>query len=113
MTLTDPVKLLRMYDRGGLTGHELCFHLLKAAATLSPAEIAPLLPPNVLADVRRESAEPPSSLAGLVWFGGGNFISQAGMEQRIREDQRLWLAGVWEWHRYFRAGQDEGRTKDG
>ena len=48
-----PKTLVAAYNRGMITGHELAVRLIQSAAEYPPEEILPLVPEELLEDVRR------------------------------------------------------------
>ncbi len=96
----DPERWLQLYDEGHITDIELLFRLVQAAASHPPEEIAAFLPSQQLTRMREESADPPESLeSSLRYFHMGMWSGPGPHE--LREEQRLWFEGVWQWHRYF------------
>ena len=98
--MIEPAKLLQWYEAGALTRHELLLRLLQAAAERAPAELAAVLPPEVLAEVRARSAAPASPgecrVVGSVCAGPG-----FDAEVHFREESRRLYDGSLRWHRYF------------
>lgn len=99
--MVEPAKLLRLYDAGVLTRHELLIRLGQAAADRAPAGIAAEFPADVLAEVREWAAVPPASPDRCRVFGsicaGPGFDADA----YFREESRRLYEGLWRWHRHF------------
>jgi hypothetical protein len=99
--MIELAKLIRLYEAGAYTRHEMVLRILQAAAERSPAEIAADLPPDVLAEVRERSATAPVTpdecrVIGSVCAGPG-----FDAERHFREESRRLYEGLCRWHGYF------------
>lgn len=96
--MIEPAKLVRWYDEGVLTRHELLIRLCQVAADRPPAELAADMPGDVLAEVREWSAAPPDSPNRCRVIrpvcGGPGFDAVA----HFRDESRRLYDGLWRWH---------------
>jgi hypothetical protein len=104
VTRRDVSRLLRQYDQGHVTRHELLNGLVRAAALVSADEVAVALPLDVMEVLREETVSPPASFAAMPpivrlrgWPGSG---------EEERNDRRLTFEGLWRRHRYFQCQPD-------
>ncbi len=97
--MEEQARLIRLYERGALSRHELLTRLCQAAAELSPFELAVELPIDILADIAERSALPPNSPDQCRVWGGGS-VTGNWEQHFLLEAQRLY-DGLWAWHRYF------------
>jgi hypothetical protein len=106
MARRDPVRIVRLYERGDLTQNEALWSLIRAAAETSPEEVAAELTSEWLLAIRSETLSPPATFEQAPRsFRLGSFIGPATYYEEERTND-LWLTfeGLWRWHRYF-AGQ--------
>lgn len=102
--MVEPAKLVGEYEAGRVTRHELLIRLCQAAAEQPPADLAPAVPADVLAEVRERSSAPPATPDGCRVFYMGGFTGSGGFwAQQFREESRRLYDGLWRWHRYFAA----------
>jgi hypothetical protein len=99
--MVEPAKLLRWYEAGRVTRHELLLRLLQAAAEREPAEIAADLPTDLLAEVRERAAVPPATPDGCRVIGSVCAGPGFDAEAHFREESRRLYDGLWRWHGYF------------
>ena len=99
--MVEPAKLVRQYEEGVLTRHELLIRLCQAAADRAPAGIAGELPAEVLAEVREWSAAPPDGPDRCRVFGSVCAGPGFDAEAHFREESRRLYDGLWRWHRHF------------
>ncbi len=59
--MIDVLRILKLYDRGVLTHHEVFAKLASAALEQPPEELAKLIPEETLEKLREWSATPPNS----------------------------------------------------
>ncbi|MDY3554647.1 hypothetical protein R5W24_003773 [Gemmata sp. JC717] len=97
-----PEKLVAGYHRGMITGHELVWQLITAATRISPKELLPLVPEELLNDVRQRGLNPPDSpeaaprvIASVCSTGAFDWNAWQ------REQQAKYYDGVWRWYRFL------------
>jgi hypothetical protein len=100
-TVYEPAKLLRLFEAGAITRHELLLRLCQAAAERAPAELVAGLPAHVLDEIREWVVRQPTSpdecrVIRSVCAGPG-----FDAERHFREEARQLYDGLWRWHRYF------------
>ena len=96
-----PRRLVASYNRGMITGHELAFRLIQAAAQWPPDEILPLVPEELLAEVRSRGMNPPERPEEMHF---GQMISNSGPFDSVaweREQQAAYYEGARRWHRFL------------
>jgi hypothetical protein len=109
--LPDLKKLIRSHNRGLLTDQAFQLDLVLAAAELPPERIVELLRPQVVAELRKLSREPPADPGKVRIIESvceGPDFSQERYEAYLREQARLWFEGVWRWHHYFQGKPTDG-----
>jgi hypothetical protein len=101
MPAIDPYLLLKHYEAGAITGHELLIGLVQVAAEKHPEQIALLISSELLLKIRETSSNPPSSPDEMVVFHLGMHSPGFDLKAFQREQARLWYDGLWRWHQYF------------
>jgi hypothetical protein len=93
------VSIVQRYQEGTITLLELTNKLIEQANWLGPKEMADLLPPEVLQEMRARSATPPEAVekSPRLWYIGWPLDPEA----HRRHTQQLYFDGIWRWHRYF------------
>lgn len=109
--MIEPTKLLRLYDAGVVTRHELLLRLYQAAAERSPAELIAVLPADVMAELREGVAAPPATPDECRVFGSVCAGPGFDAERHFREESRRLYDGLWRWHRYL-VGAEPGAAPD-
>lgn len=110
--MVGAAKLVRRYEAGALTRHELLLRLCQDAADCAPATIAAELPADVLAEIRERAAAPPDSPDRCRVFHAGGFTGDAEYwEEHFREESRRLYDGLWRWHGHF-ADAEPGAAPD-
>jgi hypothetical protein len=96
------VTLLQQYKDGTITRHELLVRLCQAATDQPPEELAVILPPALLAEVREWSAVPPDNPDKCRVIQAGGFTGRVEYwAQHFQEESRRLYDGLWRWHGYF------------
>jgi hypothetical protein len=96
-----PKQLIASYDRGMITGHDLVFRLIQAAAIHEPEEILPLVPEELLAEVRDRGLKPPARPEDMRFFQS---VCNSGPHDSAaweREQQTTYYEGAWRWYRFL------------
>ena len=101
MSFTDPKRLLRQYEEGRITHHELLRRLIQAAARIPPSQIAAVLSLPELQELQKLSTNPPNSVEESPRSTCPGVSGDWELE--IRQGQRLWHDGAWQWHRWFQG----------
>jgi hypothetical protein len=101
MGAVPPEKLIASYDRGMITGHELAFRLIQAAAIHPPEEILPLVPDELLAEVRERGLNPPARLEDMRFARMVSISEPDELMAWEREQQATYYEGAWRWYRFL------------
>jgi hypothetical protein len=101
MTDVPPNKLVAAYNRGMITGHELTFRLIQAAARHPPEEILPLVPEELFADVKQRGLNPPERPEEMRFAQMVSAIGPYDTSKWEREQQVAYYDGAWRWYRFL------------
>lgn len=104
MAVVNVEKVIEKYGRGVLTLHEVLAILALAASEQPPEELVPLIPEEVLAELREWSATPPKSPNKRIYDTTVVFRYTATDAERHFHQKLLSQQlhdGLWRWHRYF------------
>jgi hypothetical protein len=96
-----PKKLVADYNRGRITGHELAFRLIQAAAEHPPEEILSLVPEEMLAEVRERGLNPPARPEDMRFAHMFSNTGPYDLAAWEREQQASYYDGAWRWHRFW------------
>jgi hypothetical protein len=108
-----PQKLLGFYERGVFATGEMVSRLCSLAADHDPASFVDQVPPELLADVREQSAIIPKPEEVLSVHGGTYMRDltaeeQAAKEEREQQEKERFVAGLRAWKAYFDAQNSQG-----
>jgi hypothetical protein len=103
----EPSKLMRLAESGFFTPSEFRIHVIQAAASYSPAELAALLPPAEIKSIRDLAASPPATpdeTPRIIVMGMWERDSDPETHQQEERTARLaWYEGIWRWHEFFQG----------
>lgn len=97
----SPTELVADYQRGRITGHELTFRFIQLAASYEPEQLLPLVPEELIGEVRECGMNPPERPQDRRFIHGGTFVGGFDHEAWEREQQASYFAGAWRWHRFL------------
>jgi CheY-like chemotaxis protein len=92
-------KWVATYTRGIISVDEFVLLVLESGARHDPAEMAELIPDELLDAVRKSAESPPTDVSSVLPGYTNSLLSAEQIESR-REDI---FKGAWRWFRYFRA----------
>jgi hypothetical protein len=101
MTDVPPSKLIAAYHKGMITGHALAFRLIQAAAHSPPEEILPLVPEELLEDVKQQGLNPPERPEDMRFAQSVCSVGPYDSAAWEREQQAAYHEGAWRWHRFL------------
>ena len=101
MADVPPEKLVAAYQRGMITGHELGSLLIQAAANHPPEEILPLVPDELLDDVRQQGLNPPKRPEDMRFARSVCNVGPYDSAAWEREQQVTYYDGAWRWYRFL------------
>jgi hypothetical protein len=111
--MMTPQKVVAMYERGAITGHEAAMRLCDFAATLDPATFVQVVPEELLRDIRERTADIPHPDQARR-FAMGSYVSTLDPEAekaRVLAESRQYVAGLRTWKAYFESiGRDHPPT---
>ncbi|MBN9119795.1 MAG: hypothetical protein J0I06_11660 [Planctomycetes bacterium] len=104
MASVPPEKLVATYNRGMITGHELVLRLIEAATQYPPEEILPLVPEELVAELKQRGTNPPDRPEAVRTVQAGCYAGPhdpQAWERKEREDRAAYYEGVWRWHEFW------------
>ena len=97
--ITDPQKLMAMYDQGKITRHDLASRLVETTVEIPTAGLVLTIPEEVLEIIYSDASQP----ADTKWVRVTSCCSLdvEAWESAQRESHARWLAGLSIWRKYF------------
>ena len=98
-------QLVRLYNRGVFTTHELASRLIEATTERPTAQLVTSLPPDAVDIIREQASAPPTTK--WVQIASCCTGDLEAWEAGRREQMARWLAGFALWREYFGFNAEE------